>query len=192
MTSCADPITVDAMTPINLPFNLEAWIEEHRDDFEPPVSNKVVWHDSDFIFMVIRGPNARNDFHIDPLDEIFMQLEGDIRVDIVDSEGQHRQRRVGAGDVMLIPANTPHSPHRPEGSWGLVIERPRADDEFDSLRWYCDCCGHVLHEVTFHVRDIETELAAALEAFNDRIDLRTCEVCGCVLDVADEFSWPAD
>ena len=40
-------------------FNLWGWIEENRATFEPPVGNKVIWEDSQFIAMVVRGPNAR-------------------------------------------------------------------------------------------------------------------------------------
>ncbi len=178
------------MSPINFPFGLRAWIDAHADEFEGPVSNKVVWQDSDFIFMVIRGPNARNDFHIDPRDEIFMQLEGTIRVDLIEPDGARVERRLEPGDVMLIPAWTPHSPLRPAESWGVVIERPRAADEYDTLRWYCDCCAHILHEATFHVSDIETELRVALERFNADVSLRTCDECGCVLPVAGPFEWP--
>lgn len=178
------------MTPHNLPVDLRQWIEDHRDEFEPPVANKVVWSDSEFIFMVIRGPNARNDFHIDPGDEIFMQIEGDIRVDIVDDDGARHQRRLGPGEIMLVPAFTPHAPMRPADSWGLVIERQRAADELDKLRWYCECCDEVLHETAFHVADIETELSAALAVFNGDESLRTCARCGCVLAVAEPFAWP--
>ncbi|MCH9802555.1 3-hydroxyanthranilate 3,4-dioxygenase, partial [bacterium] len=65
------------------PLDLQQWITDNADAFEPPVSNKVVWKDSDQIFMVIRGPNARSDFHIDPFDEVFMQLKGSIRLDLM-------------------------------------------------------------------------------------------------------------
>lgn len=177
------------MSVVNLPFNLLEWIVDHEADFAPPVANKVVWKDSDFIFMVIRGPNARNDFHIDPRDEIFYQLRGDIRVDLIDDHGVRHERRVREGDVMLVPAWTPHAPMRPADTWGLVIERPRAADELDQLRWYCECCSEVLHEVSFHVRDIETELRAALEDFNADEERRTCPSCGCVLPVPEEFTW---
>ena len=71
------------MSPVNEPFGLFQWISDHATDFEPPVANKVVWQNADFIFMIVRGPNARNDFHVDPFDEIFYQLQGDIRVDII-------------------------------------------------------------------------------------------------------------
>ena len=61
------------MNPLEA-FGLWKWIEENGAAFEPPVGNKVIWEDSQFTAMVIRGPNARRDFHIDPSDEIFFSL----------------------------------------------------------------------------------------------------------------------
>ncbi|MCB0996312.1 MAG: 3-hydroxyanthranilate 3,4-dioxygenase [Acidimicrobiales bacterium] len=177
-----DPSPGD-QSPVGIPFALMGWIAEHADEFEPPVSNKVVWPGSDFIFMVVRGPNARNDFHVDPYDEIFLQLRGAIRVDIVDDTGRRRERIVREGEVMLVPGGTPHAPIRPPDTWGLVVERPRAADDIDRLQWYCATCGALLHEAQFHVADIEVALNAAIEAVNSDEGLRTCGTCGDVLPV---------
>ena len=59
------------------PLNLQAWIEEHRHLLKPPVGNKCI-HNGDFIVMVVGGPNSRKDFHVDPGEEFFFQLEGDM------------------------------------------------------------------------------------------------------------------
>jgi 3-hydroxyanthranilate 3,4-dioxygenase len=64
------------MKPL-IAFNLWQWVEEHRQAFEPPVGNKVMWEDSQFTAMIIRGPNARRDFHVDPSDELFYMLKGE-------------------------------------------------------------------------------------------------------------------
>ena len=109
------------------PFNLKAWIDEHRDLLKPPVGAEMVWKDSEFIIMVIGGPNARRDFHIDPGDEFFYQLEGDIALEYIDSDGQRRKAEIKQGDVFLLPANVPHSPQRGEntvGSGGGAGPRP--------------------------------------------------------------------
>ncbi len=74
------------MSERNVPFGLLKWIADSAADFEPPVANKVIWKDSHFIFMVVSGPNARSDVHIDPRDEIFYQLKGDVRVDNIETE----------------------------------------------------------------------------------------------------------
>ena len=58
--------------------NLNRWIAEHRHLLKPPVGNKLVYQDSEFMIMVVGGPNARADFHVDPAEEFFHQLEGDM------------------------------------------------------------------------------------------------------------------
>ena len=106
-------------------FNLWQWIEQNRATFEPPVGNKVIWEDSQFTAMIIRGPNARRDFHVDPSDEIFYMLKGDMVLESM--RGGTRQRQViREGELLLVPAFTPHSPHRPPDTWGLVIETTAA------------------------------------------------------------------
>jgi 3-hydroxyanthranilate 3,4-dioxygenase len=167
------------MRPL-LPKNLWEWIEENREAFEPPVSNKVVWEDSQYTAMVVRGPNARRDFHIDPSDEIFYQLKGDIVVEYLERDGSRQHGIVGEGEIFLLPAMVPHSPHRPADTWGLVIEIKRRPDQTESLLWLCDRCNARLHEVTMHVANIETELKAAIQAFDADERLRTCPTCGFV------------
>lgn len=152
------------------------WIEEHRHAFNPPVGNKVIWDDSQFTAMVIHGPNARRDFHVDPSDEIFYMLKGDMILEYI--EGGHRREQViREGEIMLMPAFTPHSPHRPDGSWGLVIEIKRRPEQTESLQWFCERCDALLHEVTMHVADIETQLKRAIEQFDASVALRTCPQC---------------
>src|SRR5690606_37893512 len=65
------------MSPLK-PFNFRAWIDEHRELLKPPVCNKQVFEDSEFIIMVVGGPNSRTDYHDDPGEEFFYQLEGDM------------------------------------------------------------------------------------------------------------------
>jgi 3-hydroxyanthranilate 3,4-dioxygenase len=158
-------------------FELWQWIEEHRHAFEPPVGNKVIWEDSQFTAMVIRGPNARRDFHVDPSDEIFYMLKGAMVLEYV-QDGRRRERVIREGEMFLVPALTPHSPHRPPDTWGLVVEIKRAPHQTESLLWFCERCDARLHEVTMHVADIERELRAAIEAFDGSADLRTCRACG--------------
>src|SRR5207244_3772329 len=107
------------------PVHLMKWIEEHQTLFSGPVANKEVFPESEFIYQIVRGPNARNDFHIDPGDEIFYQLKGDITVRCIDADGSLRDITVREGEAMLCRAGTPHCPIRPADTWGLVIERKR-------------------------------------------------------------------
>ena len=62
------------------PSNFKKWIDDHRDLLKPPVGNKAVWKDTEFIVMVVGGPNARKDYHFNEGEEFFYQLEGDIEV----------------------------------------------------------------------------------------------------------------
>jgi 3-hydroxyanthranilate 3,4-dioxygenase len=158
-------------------FGLWKWIEENRAAFEPPVGNKVIWEDSQFTAMVIRGPNARRDFHIDPSDEIFFMLKGAMTLETLEN-GKRASRVIREGEMCLVPALTPHSPHRPADTWGLVIEVKRLPTQTESLVWFCDQCDARLHEVTMHVADIEKELKSAIERFDASVALRTCKRCG--------------
>jgi 3-hydroxyanthranilate 3,4-dioxygenase len=166
------------MNPL-VAFGLWTWVDDNRTSFEPPVGNKVIWDDSQFTAMVIRGPNARRDFHVDPSDEIFYMLRGDMVLEYME-DGRRRSQVIREGELMLVPALTPHSPHRPADTWGLVVEIKRASGQTESLLWFCDRCDARLHEVTMHVADIETELRAAIEAFDGSAELRTCRQCGYV------------
>jgi len=158
-------------------FNLWKWVDDNRHAFEPPVGNKVIWEDSQFTAMIIRGPNARWDFHVDPSDEIFYMLRGDMVLEYIQG-GRRRDQVIREGELLLVPALTPHSPHRPADTWGLVVEVKRRPDQTESLLWYCDRCDAQLHAVTMHVADIEKELRAAIEHFDASPELRTCRTCG--------------
>jgi len=158
-------------------FNLWQWVADNRHAFEPPVGNKVIWEDSQFTAMIIRGPNGRRDFHVDPSDEIFYMLKGDMVLEYMD-DGRRREQVIREGELLLVPAFTPHSPHRPADTWGLVVEVKRPPDRTESLLWYCDRCDAKLHDVTMHVADIEKELRAAIEHFDASAELRTCRSCG--------------
>ena len=165
------------------PVHLMRWIDENRALFAPPVANKEVFPESEFIYQIVRGPNARNDFHIDPGDEIFFQLQGDITVRCREAGGRMREVPVREGEAMLVRAGTPHCPIRPAGTWGLVVERKRRADELDALAWFCEGCGARLHEEHFACADIERQLKAIIERFNASTALRTCKACGAVLSV---------
>jgi len=162
--------------PLNV-FGLWQWIEENKAAFEPPVGNKVIWEDSQFTAMIVRGPNARRDFHVDPSDEIFYMLRGDMVLEYME-DGARREQVIREGELLLVPARVPHAPHRPADTWGLVVEVKRRSTEQESLQWFCERCDGPLHEVTMHVADIERELRAAIEAFDASVALRTCRRCG--------------
>ena len=165
------------------PVHLMRWIAANRQAFVPPVANKEVFPESEFICQIVRGPNARNDFHIDPGDEIFFQLQGDITVRCRDADGHLRDVAVREGEAMLVRAGTPHCPIRPAETWGLVIERKRRAGELDALAWFCEGCGALLHQELFACADIERELKGIIDRFNADATRRTCKACGAVLGV---------
>src|SRR3989442_15455519 len=115
------------------PVHLMKWIEEHQTLFSGPVANKEVFPESEFIYQIVRGPNARNDFHIDPGDEIFYQLKGDITVRCIDEAGKARDVKVREGEGMLCRAGPPPCTTRPGETGGLVIGAKPRNKEPDRL-----------------------------------------------------------
>jgi 3-hydroxyanthranilate 3,4-dioxygenase len=162
-------------------FNFRQWIEEHRAQLKPPVGNKRVFRDGDFIIMVVGGPNARKDYHVDPGQEFFYQLEGDMVLKTI-QDGRAVDVPIREGEVLLIPPNLPHSPQRPARTVGLVIERARRPGERDGFQWYCEQCGARLYEEFFELTDIEKQFPPVFERFFASRDKRTCRQCGAVLE----------
>jgi 3-hydroxyanthranilate 3,4-dioxygenase len=159
-------------------FDLKRWIDEHRDLLKPPVGAEMIWRDSQFIVMIIGGPNARRDFHVDPSDEFFYQLEGDMVLEYVDTAGKRQRAPIRQGEVLLLPANTPHSPQRPASSVGLVVERVRGTEEPEAYAWYCERCDAKIHELKRGREDLLLELKRVNEEFTASAALRTCKACG--------------
>ena len=167
---------------MRMPFNLRGWVDEHRHLLKPPVGNKQVFTDNDdFIVMVVGGPNGRKDYHYEEAEELFYQLEGDITLRVIE-DGAPRDVRIREGEMFLLPARVPHSPQRPAGTVGLVIERYRRAGEEDKLMWFCENCHHKLHEASFAMTDIEKELPVVMNAFMESEALRTCDRCGAVME----------
>jgi 3-hydroxyanthranilate 3,4-dioxygenase len=166
------------------PFNLHAWIEENKDLLKPPVGNQQIYKmNDDFIVMVVGGPNGRKDYHWEEGEELFYQIKGDIVVKIINEEGKPQDIPIKEGEMFLLPARIPHSPQRPEGSVGLVIERYRHKEEIDKMLWYCDGCGNKLHEASFPLEDIGTQIKGAIEAFKNDLKARTCRHCEKVMEL---------
>ncbi len=157
-------------------FNFQQWINENRHLLKPPVANKVIWPNREYIVMVVGGPNERTDFHVNQGEEFFYQLEGTLTLKVWD-QGHIRDIRIQAGDIYLLPANTPHSPQREAGSIGLVVESRRQPGQLDGLRWYCEKCTSLLYEETFFLTDIEKQFAAIFERYYSST-YTLCKSCG--------------
>lgn len=171
---------------ISSPLDFQEWIEEHRHLLKPPVGNKEIWKEGDFIVMVVGGPNRRTDYHYDEGPEFFYQVEGDMLLKIQD-QGKPRDVPIKEGQIFLLPPCVPHSPQRFENTVGLVIERKRLPDEQDGLIWYCERCNHKLYEEYFHLEDIETQFPPVFERFYKSKDRRTCKECGHVNPAPEKY-----
>jgi 3-hydroxyanthranilate 3,4-dioxygenase len=164
------------------PLHLQQWIDENRPELKPPVGNKLIWPDTEFNIMIVGGPNTRKDYHVDPGEEFFYQIQGDMVLKIIE-DGTSRDIPIREGEIFLLPAGVPHSPQRFPDTVGMVVERRRAGHEIDHLRWYCEGCGNVLYDESFHCRDLGTQLKPIIEKFHASRELRTCARCGTVMDI---------
>lgn len=158
--------------------NLKKWIEEHKELLKPPVGNKCVWKDRNFIVMVIGGPNRREDYHINSDEEFFHQIKGNIVLKYIDEDGSFKEVEIKEGDIFLLPPKVPHSPQRPENSIGMVIERVRSPNQEDGFAWYCRQCQNKLYDHYLHVSNIETQLPAVFKDFYSNDQHITCSKCG--------------
>jgi 3-hydroxyanthranilate 3,4-dioxygenase len=159
--------------------SFQGWIEDNKHLLKPPVGNKQMFPTGDdFITMVVGGPNQRTDFHVDPYEEFFYQVKGNMHVNVMTEDGPARVD-IREGEMWVLPRNMPHSPQRPEaGSIGLVIERVREEGTLEKFRWYCEQCNNVVHEVELQVRDIVKDLPPLFQAFYEDEKARTCDNCG--------------
>lgn len=164
-----------------LAFNFQRWIDANRHLLKPPVGNKCLFSDGDFIVMVVGGPNARKDYHVDPGEEFFYQLEGDMVLKTMQS-GAPVEVPIRQGEILLLPALVPHSPQRQANTVGLVIERRRHPGERDGFQWYCENCNHLLYEEFVELTNIETQFPPIFERFFASKEQRTCSRCGTVME----------
>lgn len=160
--------------------NFQKWIDDHRHLLEPPVCNKKVFEEDDFIVMVVGGPNARKDYHVDEGPEFFYQLEGEMVLKTIQN-GEVVDVPIRAGEIYLLPPKVPHSPQRTANSVGLVVERKRLPHELDGLQWYCDDCTTLLYEEYFPLKDIEKDFGGVFDRFFADESKRTCSKCGRVM-----------
>jgi 3-hydroxyanthranilate 3,4-dioxygenase len=170
--------------------NLARWIQQNAKDLKPPVSNKQLFNDAaDVIVFVSGGPNTRNDFHVNPTEELFLQLKGDIAVRVRPLDGgEPHDIVVKDGEMFMLPRWLPHRPQRPAGTVGLIMEFPRGFDaegnpQKDALRWYCPACDAPVYEAQWVLRKIDEDLKIIMEQFwQGPADRRTCRSCGTVIE----------
>ncbi len=165
---------------VQRPFNIKKWIDENRHLLKPPVNNKQIYMDADFIVMVVGGPNSRKDYHYNEGEEFFYQLEGDAVVCIQD-DGKAVEVTIQEGDIFLLPAKVPHNPKRGPNTIGLVIENRKKNGEKDGLLWFCESCNHKLYEEYLPLTNIMTQFQGVFAKFYGSEELRTCKKCGTIM-----------
>jgi len=162
-------------------YHLKKWVEENQSYFNPPFrTNKLLVQQKDFLVMILRGPNTRLDFHIEPGDEFFFQVEGEMEL-VLKPEGERRQSlRIKEGEIIVCPGGLPHSPRRFENTWGLVIERKRRQEEKEEFAWFCEQCDEPVLSRIVNQGNIPSQVSAVYSEFNADSKMRTCKACGYV------------
>lgn len=176
----------------HLKLHLNKWIQKNKNNLKPPVSNKQLLNESrDVIVFVSGGPNTRNDYHVNPTEELFYQLKGDIAVRLRPLDGSKPfDQIIKEGEIFLLPRWVPHRPQRPANTLGLIMEFPRGVDaegnpQMDGLRWYCPECDHLVHEAKWVLKKIDEDLRIIMNDFWDGpVERRTCEKCNHVIQRA--------
>jgi 3-hydroxyanthranilate 3,4-dioxygenase len=168
-----------SVTSIVPPINFAQWVADHEHQLRPPVNNQQMFEPmGDFIVQVVGGPNQRTDFHLDPYEEWFYQVKGDMHVNLMTADGPQRVD-IREGEMWVLPRDVYHSPQRPqEGSIGIVIERIRDEGTLEKFAWFCLDCGAKVHHVELQVRDIVADLPPVFTAFYESEQARTCGACG--------------
>lgn len=161
-------------------FNLQKWVAENKHLMKPPVGNKLLF-DGEFKVMLAAGPNSRTDYHIDPAEEWYYQLQGQMVLKVVDN-GVFYDVPIKEGETFCLPAFVPHSPQRMPDSVGLVVERRRNAEEIDGMSWYCqvESCRNLLFHKDFFCNDLVKDLPPIIQQYYSDVEKRTCSKCGFV------------
>ncbi len=166
------------MNPLST-IHLQRWVEENASLFSPPYkTNRLIVHHEEFLVMILRGPNSRLDFHVEPGEEFFYQIDGDIELHIKPPAEKRQILSIRQGEIFVCPGGLPHSPRRGENTWGLVIERKRQAHEGEEFVWFCERCDEKVLSRTVIQGDIAGQVTQIYEAFNDDATVRTCKSCG--------------
>lgn len=155
------------MADMSSPFvsvNISAYLTEIFPSLKPPVANRIWFRGPQFFVMIVGGPNKRDDFHYQPGEELFWQLRGGMRLDVME-EGVRKAIPIAEQEMFLLPRLTHHSPQRFPETIGLVCERIRSPDDIDFLKWFYPNTGDILYEEWFNCSDIASQLKAVIERF---------------------------
>lgn len=163
------------MEPL-IPIDLKQVVENVKAEGK---GRRVLWQDSESLAFLSSGRRERRDFHIDPSDEITLQLTGVQNLVYLTAEGQQETATLKPGQILLCPGGVPHSPRVGENSWFVVFERKRKPGEKDQFIWLCDQCGKKVYEASVLVGDYrEDPVSQVHRQFYASESLRTCKSCG--------------
>jgi 3-hydroxyanthranilate 3,4-dioxygenase len=162
-----------------IPVDLSGVIEEVKAQGK---TRRVLWQDSESIAFLSSGRKERWDFHIDPADEVTLQLTGVQNLVYRDEAGKEQTAVIKAGQILLCPAGVPHSPRLEPDSWFIVFERKRRPGEIDHFKWFCNQCGEKVYETSTEVGDYRADpVGQVYQKFSSDEKLRTCKNCGTVV-----------
>jgi 3-hydroxyanthranilate 3,4-dioxygenase len=162
-------------------YHLQRWVEENKDLFNPPYkTNRVLIHYNEFIAMILHGPNVRLDFHVEPGEELFYQICGDVELHLKPDKSPREVVKIREGEIFICPGGLAHSPRRGPETWGLVIERKRRPEEVEQFVWYCERCDAKVISENVVQGNIAAQVSRIYEKFNADSPYRTCKTCGFV------------
>jgi 3-hydroxyanthranilate 3,4-dioxygenase len=169
-----------------IPIDLKTIVEDVKAEGR---GRRVLWQDSESIAFLSSGRKERWDFHIDPADEVTLQLAGVQHLVYRTPDGQERTADIKAGQILLCPAGVPHSPRLEENSWFIVFERKRRPGEIDHFQWFCNQCGEKVYETSAEVGNYRADpVGKVYEKFSSDEKLRACKKCGYVVPVPPQRS----
>ena len=173
--------------------NFWKWIKDNEEKLKPPICNYMLYDEGEFWIMVVGGgkSNTRSDYHLNHGEEFFFQLKGDMvlkTVQEINGKKEFINVTIKEGEMLLLPGDTPHSPQRVADTVGLVIERKRAKDELDGVRWYCEKCKAVVYEEHFFCTDLGSQLVPVIKKYYASDKIRTCKGCGHVQTVPTDLN----
>ena len=158
-------------------FEFAEWLAANRAQLKPPTAGYTVMSGKDFMITVVGGPNLRTDYHINPFEEFYHQLEGTMTLRIR-RDGTPFDIAIGAGETYLLPARVPHAPQRPAGTVGLIMERVRKPGELDIHEWYCERCNLLLFSKEAFLEVLERDMPKVFAAYYADPANQLCGNCG--------------